>query len=177
MTKNQTIRAKDKVFGVSGEAIQASWPGQCFGCSRSNRHSLQPRFFPTENGCLARCEIPDHYCGFDGIAHGGITTTLLDEVAAWAMAVQLGRPGLTLELTVRYQAPVPTERELIVEGTLLAHDEKTALIRSTVCSVEGASLAEAESRWRLSTVTQCSKMMGVPEPALERFFEALQAEV
>lgn len=177
MASDQKIGAKSKPFGVNGQAIQASWPGDCFGCSRNNPHSLQLRFFPTEKGCLARGKVPDHYCGFDGIVHGGITTTLLDEVSAWTMAVQLGRPGLTVELAARYHAPVPTECELLLEGTLLDHDEKTAFIRSTVSSLEGTLLAEAESTWRLSTPSRCSKMMGVSESALEHFFDALQAEV
>lgn len=53
--------------------IQTSWPGQCFGGSRHNPHGLQLRFVPTENACRTRCAVPDHCCGFDGIAHGGMT--------------------------------------------------------------------------------------------------------
>ena len=177
MTNNQYSAAKNNGFHVIGQAIQTPWPGQCFGCSPTNRHSLRLRFYPTENGCLARCNIPEHYCGFDGIVHGGVTTTLLDEVAAWTMAMKIGQPGLTVKLEVHYYGPVPTETDLIVEGILLGRDEKSAFVRSTVYSEAGASLAEAESTWRLATLSRASQIMGVPKLALEQFFTSLRAEV
>gem|GEM_PF-4431615 len=54
------------------------WPGNCFACSPRNRYGLKLIFFRTEQG----------------IAHGGIVATLLDEVAAWALIAHAGNPGL-----------------------------------------------------------------------------------
>lgn len=157
--------------------IQTAWPGQCFGCSRHNPQGLQLQFVPTATGCRTRCTVPDHLCGFDGIAHGGITSLLLDEVAAWAMAVQLERLGLTAELTAQYHQPVPTGTDLVVEGALVSHDATKAVVRSTVHSAAGPLLAEAKSTWVLTTLSRFAEIMDVPVATLEQFFGALQAEL
>lgn len=162
---------------INRQPIQASWPGQCFACSRNNPHGLQLQFVPTENGCLTRCEVPDHFCGFDGIAHGGMTSLLLDEVAIWAIATQLGQLGLTVEFTARFHKPAPTGAELIVEGALDDHDAQKAFVRSTVHSPDGDLLAEAQSTWVLTTLSRFSDFMDVPESALQQFFDALRAEL
>lgn len=172
-----TTPSPNSMSPASRVPIQASWPGQCFGCSRSNPHGLQLQFIPTETGCLTQCTVPNHMCGFDGIAHGGMTSLLLDEVAAWTICTQLGQLGLTVELTVQYHGPVPTDTELIVKGALVDRDAKKVVVRSTVHSAGEKLLADAESTWVLTTLSRFSEIMDVPESALQRFFDALQEEL
>lgn len=172
-----TTPSSNSLSPASRASIETPWPGQCFGCSRHNPHGLQLRFVPTEKGCRTQCEVPDRFCGFDGIAHGGMTSLLLDEVAAWTLCTQLGQLGLTANLSAQYHDPVPTGAELVVEGTLVRHDAKKALVRSTVRSADGELLADAESTWVLTTLARFSELMEVPESALQQFFSALKAEL
>jgi uncharacterized protein (TIGR00369 family) len=148
------------------------WPGGCFGCSPVNSHGLKLRFRRAELGCATRCIVPDRLCGFDGLVHGGIIATLLDEAAAWACIAQLGRLGLTREMTTRYLKPVPTNAEILLEGRIISHDSRNAVIRSSIHSADGELLAEAESSWAFARLSRIASVAGVEEKILRQFLES-----
>ncbi len=146
----------------------------CFGCSPSNSHGLKLRFWLSDKGCIkSRCVIPSHFCGFDGLAHGGIIATLLDEIAAWTNFVHLQRIGVTLEASIHYFKPVPTDTEILIEGNLIQNDEKKSIINSTIHSSEGTLLAEAKSTWLLPSSSTIAKMTGVDESEIQKMIEKM----
>jgi uncharacterized protein (TIGR00369 family) len=156
---------------MNQQEIQGQWPGSCFGCSPKNPHGLQLRFRRVEHGCAAGCTIPDRLCGFDGLVHGGIIATLLDEAAAWALIARLGRLGLTREMTTRYFKPVPTNTEISLEGHIVSHDAHNAVIRSSIHSADGTLLAEAESSWAFAKLSRIASIAGVEEKILQQFLD------
>lgn len=92
----------------------------------------------------ARCSyrVPPDLQGWQGYTHGGIISTMLDEVMVWAAA---GREieTVTAEMTVRFRNPLPTnhtvqvearvtdERKLLVLAEARAFDEKTVYAEAT----------------------------------------------
>jgi uncharacterized protein (TIGR00369 family) len=151
--------------------ILGQWPGGCFGCSPDNSHGLRLRFRRIEMGCATRCVVPERCCGFDGLVHGGIIATLLDEAAAWACIAHLGRLGLTREMTTRYLKTVPTNVEILVEGRIISHDMHNAVIRSTIHSSDNTLLAEAESSWAFARLSRIASMAGVDVKILQQFLD------
>lgn len=156
---------------MGNNEVQGQWPGSCFGCSSRNLQGLQLRFFHTEEGCATNCTIPDTYCGFEGLVHGGIIATLLDEAAGWSIFARIGRLGVTREMTTRYLKPVPTNAELRVEGAILSHDERSAVVRSTIHSADGTLLAEGESTWAFPRLGRIASLANVPEGTLQQFLD------
>ncbi|RII27732.1 MAG: PaaI family thioesterase [Geobacter sp.] len=156
---------------MGNDEIQGHWPGSCFGCSSSNHQGLHLRFFHTKEGCTTSCTIPDTYCGFEGLVHGGIIATLLDEAAGWSLFARIGRLGVTREMTTRYLKPVPTNTELRVEGTILSHDERSAVVRSTIHSIDGTLLAEGDSSWAFPRLGRIASLANVPEGTLQQFLD------
>jgi hypothetical protein len=154
---------------MNAKEVPNHWGGKCFGCSKTNPHSLALRFWLSDQGCYTRCAIPDFLCGFDGLAHGGIIAFLLDEVAQWTMVSRIGRVGLTREITVRYFKPVPTDTEIIVEGKIKNLEGKNVVLNSTICSDDKVLLAESESSWFLADLSIISEMSGVDEITLQKF--------
>jgi acyl-coenzyme A thioesterase PaaI-like protein len=110
-------------------------------------------------------------CGFDGLVHGGIIATLLDEAAAWAVIAHLGRLGLTREMTTRYLKPVPTNTEILLKGTFTSHDGHNAVVRSAIHSADGTLLAESESRWAFAKLSRIASVAGVDEKILQQFLD------
>ena len=53
--------------------------------------------------------------GWEGIAHGGIVSTILDEVMAWSL-VASDNWGVTARLAVEFRQPVPIETRLRADG-------------------------------------------------------------
>lgn len=48
----------------------------------------------------------DTQTSYDSIVHGGVISTLLDELLGWPIALQTGRMSFTAELTVRFVKPM-----------------------------------------------------------------------
>ncbi len=158
------------------QEIRGRWPGLCFACSQTNPHGLKLRFMHAEQGCIAKFIIPDTMCGFDGMAHGGIISTILDEAAAWALFANPGRFGVTREMTTRYLKAVSTGAELVVEGRVDSCDGRKAVVCSSLRSTDGTLLAEAESRWVLLSTARISALSGVEEETLQSFLEDCRRE-
>jgi uncharacterized protein (TIGR00369 family) len=156
---------------MDNNEIDARWPGSCFGCSPNNPHGLKLRFRHAERGCVTRCSIPDSLCGFDGLAHGGILSTILDETAAWALFAHLGRFAVTRELTTRFIKPVATNTDIIAEGRVVSHDKIKAQVHCSIRSPEGVLLTEAESGWVFVKTSRIASMAGVEEEVLRDFLE------
>jgi uncharacterized protein (TIGR00369 family) len=78
----------------------------CFVCGESNPLGLNLRFHT--DGRMVRVEFqprPEH-AGFKHTVHGGIISTVLDEIMVWACAVQTKQFGFCAEMTVRFQHPL-----------------------------------------------------------------------
>ena len=171
------MRDSLKVKGIIGRGaislipreIPNHWRGSCFGCSKTNTHGLRLRFWLSEQGCFTKCTIPDHLCGIDGLVHGGILATLLDEVGEWTIISRLGRFGMTREISIRYLKPVQTNTELLVEGRIISHDDRNGDLRGTVHSVDGELLTESESKWIFPSLSNIAKAAKVEESMLQEF--------
>ncbi len=144
-------------------------PGNCFGCSTTNPHSLRLRFWYSEQGCFTRCTIPDYLCGLDGLVHGGILALLMDEVAQWTNIARLGLLGVTRNISIQYFRPMRTDTEMIVESQIISREEKTAVQRSTVHSADGTLVAESRSEWIFPRLSTIASMASVDEATLREF--------
>lgn len=91
----------------------------CFVCGESNPLGLRQRFHT--DGQIVRTSFTprQEHAGFQGVVHGGILATLLDEIMVWACAVQARKFGFCAEMTVRYQHPAKPGEELIAEAELV----------------------------------------------------------
>ena len=158
------------------QKITNHWTGQCFGCSSSNPHGLQLHFWRTETGCFTRCIIPTYMCGIDGIVHGGILATLMDEVAGWALIERLGEFGMTTEMNIRYAKPVPTNLELLVMGQILDQEKRKAVVHSAIYPnereiSEQTLLAEATSHWVIPKPKTLARYSGTDARRIEEFLQ------
>ena len=90
-------------------------PHNCFACGTLNVHGLQLELHFGGDRCWTELAIPARFQGWDGIAHGGIVSTILDEVMAWSL-VDRDNWGLTARLSVEFKRPVPLERTIRGEG-------------------------------------------------------------
>ena len=89
-------------------------PGyRCFGCSPENEIGLKLDFFALdEDSCVTHYDPSANYSGFPGILHGGIASTLLDELAFWAAFNKTGRFGFTGRLNLKYSKATPSDKKL-----------------------------------------------------------------
>jgi len=62
--------------------------------------------------------------GYGQVLHGGIISTLMDEIASWYIFTKLKTAGVTYKLEVRYKSPVYTNKGKITLKASLKEDQK-----------------------------------------------------
>jgi acyl-coenzyme A thioesterase PaaI-like protein len=120
-------------------------PHNCFACGSLNANGLQLDLHIDGERCWTTIELAGRFQGWDGIAHGGIVCTLLDEVMAWSL-VDHDNWGLTARLTVTFKRPVPLETPVRAEGWVtLARRRLISTAGRLVEPATGTLLAIAEA--------------------------------
>lgn len=122
----------------------------CFGCSSENPRGLALVFRSTGDVVEAEATLGPTFAGYDGLVHGGIVTTLLDEAMGWAILELAGRFAVTRSLTVDFRRPVFVDRPLRIEARLAGEEPDGAVrVQSSVFDLRGRLLASAVGIWVL----------------------------
>lgn len=117
---------------------------RCFGCSPFNPHGLQMTFYANETAVYSKVKVPEHLCGWNNLVHGGVLSTILDEIMSWAALYLLKRVPMTKSMTVEFIKPVYIGRELNVRGTVLEKTaEREALMEGRIFNEEDVCCARA----------------------------------
>lgn len=154
--------------------VQGRWPGSCFVCSEHHPHGLGLRFRHTADGVVCFCTVPASYCGFDGMVHGGIISTLMDETAAYALFARHGKLGVTREMSTRFLKPVPVGVELRVEGKVASFAAPNAEVSMAIYDGAGDCLADGRSSWTFPRLARIAALAGVKEEVLQSFLDDCQ---
>jgi uncharacterized protein (TIGR00369 family) len=121
--------------------------GMCFACGRSNDKGLHLEF--SLNRQEKRVETTftplDVHQGWQGVVHGGIIATLMDE--AMAKLVQLlGFRALTASLDVRFKEVARTGEPLRVKAEVAKLSKKLVYARAVAGRADGGVVAEAQAK-------------------------------
>jgi acyl-coenzyme A thioesterase PaaI-like protein len=116
--------------------------GGCFACGQTNPIGLRLRFERDGEGIRAEFTPGPHYQGYDGVLHGGIVATALDDAMA-NLFHMLGRETVTARLEVRYRRAAPIGRPLIVTARTTGERGRFFTAEATLALPDGTPLAEA----------------------------------
>ncbi len=78
----------------------------CFGCSPDNHDGLQMEFYEEGEEVICYWQPKEKFQGYNSVLHGGIISTLIDEIASWYVFTKLKTSGMTSKLEVRFKKPV-----------------------------------------------------------------------
>ena len=88
----------------------------CFACGASHPSGLKLQFHVNGHGSVIADWTPSKiWEGFQGVIHGGIVSTVLDEAMSKAVAAA-AKPAFTCHLEVRLHRPVAPGESLVVRG-------------------------------------------------------------
>jgi acyl-coenzyme A thioesterase PaaI-like protein len=90
-------------------------PHNCFACGSLNEHGLHLDLHVDGDRCWTETELAERFQGWDGIAHGGIVATLLDEAMAWSLAAT-DNWGVTARMSIAFRKPIPIGTRIRAEG-------------------------------------------------------------
>jgi uncharacterized protein (TIGR00369 family) len=99
----------------------------CFGCDPDNHHGLKMEFVDEGEWLTARWKPRDFFQGYKNVLHGGIQSTLMDEIASWYVYTKLKTAGVTSKMEIRYKKPVYVNRgEVFLRAKLIAMQRNLA---------------------------------------------------
>jgi acyl-coenzyme A thioesterase PaaI-like protein len=146
-----------------GQQLAVRQDHYCFGCGRDNPHGLKLTFFAGDDGEVWADWTPwREHEGFNGIAHGGIITAVLDEVMGWAVyhkriwavtgkiAVSFRKPVLVGEptrATARMTEMRGRKIRLVAELRRLANDDLLAEADAVFIKVPQDRAEEWQNRY------------------------------
>lgn len=120
----------------------------CFVCGESNVVGLNLRFETDGRMVYGRFTPRAEHVGFKQVVHGGILSTLLDEIMVWACVVQTKQFAYCAELNVRFVKPTRPGEEVTGTAELVANRRNKIFdARSELKNAAGEILATATGRY------------------------------
>jgi acyl-coenzyme A thioesterase PaaI-like protein len=108
-------------------------------------------------------------CGHDGIVHGGLLATVLDETLARTAILNLpDKVGVTARLTLNYKAPTIADQIVVIRTRIEERKERKAVVSGRIEDLNGTLLVEASATFvqpryaRLLQSAELIKAMGEP---------------
>ena len=126
--------------------MEINFSEKCFVCGKNNADGLHLDIHRDNEKKAAWAEIavPDKFCGWEGIIHGGIISTLLDEIMAYS-AFTHDEKGVTGEISVRFRKPMPSNKTVKVEGAVES-EKGRILYTAGKITLDGILIAEANAK-------------------------------
>ena len=118
----------------------------CFACGKKNPIGLKLDFFMQDGKCVARKVVPKEYQGYEGIVHGGILTTMMDEAMVKCLVMAGGEQAVTAKLEVRYRQPTPVGEELTVSGWEESRKHNFVRMKAAIALPDGTVTAEGSAQ-------------------------------
>jgi uncharacterized protein (TIGR00369 family) len=116
----------------------------CFGCSPVNPTGLRLEFFTDEESIFSWVTVPEHLSGWKNLVHGGIISTILDEVMGRSVIYKMKRLAMTKSMTVDFLKPIPIDKELRAEARLIEiKSEREVLVEGLIFSEAGELCARS----------------------------------
>ncbi len=116
---------------------------RCFVCGPANPIGLHLKFRIDGDVCRAEFTPGDAHMGYQGLTHGGIIFSLLDDVMANWLWLQ-GERCFTARADIRYREPLPIGTPVRVEGRLLKRKGRLVQLEGRVVrQADDVTVAEA----------------------------------
>ncbi|KAF8137284.1 HotDog domain-containing protein [Boletus edulis] len=130
---------------------------------------VRARWDETES--VAILHVGRGLCGHDGIVHGGLLATLLDETLARTAINNLpDKIGVTAKLSISYKAPTFADQFIVIKVRLEEKNGRKTTVSGRVEDLKGNLLVEANALFvqpkysKMLSNSIVKKAMGEPEP-------------
>ena len=145
----------------------------CFGCSPINASGLQMKFYTRDSAVISRLTVPAHLCGWDRLVHGGVISTILDEIMSWTGIYMLKQITMTKSMTVDFIKPVYINSELKIEGNVLEKTGKhEALLEGRLYNEKGTLCAKSRGNFAIFSPA-VAKRLGIAQQEHLEWFEEI----
>jgi uncharacterized protein (TIGR00369 family) len=138
------IRLTETMPQEEADALRlvAAFNPHCVVCGHQNPHGLQLTFRVNGKGVAAEWVPGKNSESFQGVIHGGIISTVLDEAMSKAIIAE-GLEAFTVDLQVRFKQKVRTGETVWVRGWMVEHQKRRITAEASLCDSSGKEHAHA----------------------------------
>ena len=122
----------------------------CFGCGRDNPIGLKLDMKLDGNRCVAYFTPKVEHESYGDRMHGGLTSTLLDEVMGDYVFRKAGKPAYTARLEIRFRSAIRIGETVKVEGWPEVHRGRLFIMKGKITLADGTPAAEAKAEMMLA---------------------------
>ncbi|WP_289122704.1 PaaI family thioesterase [uncultured Megasphaera sp.] len=122
----------------------------CFGCGRDNPIGLKLDMKLDGNRCVAYFTPKAEHESYGDRMHGGLTSTLLDEVMGDYVFRKVGKPAYTARLEIRFRSAIRIGETVKVEGWPEVHRGRLFIMKGKITHADGTPAAEAKAEMMLA---------------------------
>jgi len=153
----------------------ANLDGQtCFGCGAINPIGLRMEFLTDGQRVYSLVTVPPAMAGWDQTVHGGIISTILDEIMGWTVIYLLKKIGVTKSMTVEFIKPVRVGQNLTVVGVIEEIcSERQVLVSGAIYADEDMVCAKAQGTFAAMTAETAVRLGVMSAAYKERFVPIL----
>lgn len=146
----------------------------CFGCGTNNPIGLKMQFQTDDEKLYSFVTVPKTMAGWDTTVHGGILSTILDEMMGWSVIYLLGKIGVTKSMSVEFLKPVPAETPLTALGCIQeVVSERLVLVTGEIYNQDSVLCVRSTGTFA-SMTSQAAVRLGVmSSDYMERFLPLL----
>jgi len=139
----------------------------CFACGTANPIGLNLEFYCLGDVVCSEITLEKVHEGWDNMAHGGIVSTLLDELMSWAIMYSKRIFLVTRKMDVKYIKPVLIGVPLTVTGRLMDDSEPPKI----------KARGEIRDNERRLLVRSNSEFVAIPEERLSSVPKGMKEEM
>ncbi|HZL36867.1 MAG TPA: PaaI family thioesterase [Tepidisphaeraceae bacterium] len=151
----------------------------CIVCGRDNPHGLHLSLGvdPATGIVTTEFEARPEHIGFEGIVHGGVLATVLDEAMVWAATWAGRRFCVCGELNVRYRNSAPVGAALRIEARVDAFRSRLIETTGSITDAAGIVYATATGKYVPVAPDRNAQFVAtlVASPQVRQTLEALQS--
>lgn len=149
---------------------------KCFACGKNNPESLKMTFYTYEKYLFSQVNIDENKRGWEQIVHGGIISTILDEIMAWTAIYFTKSFMLTKSININYLNSITVNSTVKSLGWIEKKlSKKELIIKSRIYSEENKLCAEAEGRFAIFSERLARKFKLMTDESFNRFNSFLNA--
>lgn len=146
----------------------------CFACGTANPRGLKLEFYYTGEEVCSDIALERFFEGWGNVAHGGILSTLLDEVMSWTVIYMKRVFFFTRKMEIKYIKPVLVGTDLTVKGRLGDESHKRLVkVKGEIVDKSGKLLTRSTGEYVILSEDQFSSVSERERQEMNQLFSKL----
>lgn len=168
--------------GPADEAVELPWAHEprfrCFGCSPRNPIglALELRRLPGGEVC-AETTFSEDYASYPGIVHGGIVSTVVDEVMGDMLALRHGMLAFSASLRTRMLLPLRVGESYVTTARITGSGDGVVRTEADISSKDGEVHVMASAVFQPIRSEQARLLMGLDDTEHARLSHYFDHEI